>query len=886
MYRGMNLVRSVCRAASVALICAILPWNPAFSATSPLVNQLTPLSDGFSTPVRMARDPFGGLYVSDTRAGGVLAYDAAGKFSQKISVANPLGVAIANNGDLLVSQGTSVAVFGANGVKKSQFGTFKRATGIAVDGAGTIYVVDSLDDCVQVFSASYAATPLAAATAGKPANSFGSFGSASGQFKQPTGIRYEQSTGRLAVVDTRNGRIQFFTTSGVFQASAGSFGSGPLKFTAPQSIAFEYSSDLSKTERIYVVDAYQSSVQVLDGNGQFLRYIGSYGLGSGRLVAPGDLLFDQATPFGKQLLVTNGAGSVARFGIDAGVAGSGPALSVYSVPTITNLSSLTISGTTDGTAVTVNGTQAALTSGSWSSTLNLVSGINTIAVAASGSSGTTVKTVTVTMVPLSGGGTAVALMLDPGTPSLTNAKNGLTIAGTATAGAVVTVNGIPATVSPTGTWTATVSGLTEGANTVQIVATSGQSTARIDTVVTLDTIPPAMTIYAQQSGSSSASPLQTVTGMVSDASATSVDISVNGVVQTVLVSDGVYTAVVQLAGGANTITVTARDQAGNSGTPVTRTITYDPLAPATRVTTPDATVSATPAYQLSGTAPAGSSVTVNGVPATVTGTVWSANVTLTPGINGFDVVATHPVNGKSFTYTTVTCTPGAPAAAITSPSRDAAVATALPMISGTATPGSAVTATVNGTPVPVTTSAGTFTVTLNQALIADSANSVVVSATDASGVTSMVTRTIYYEPARPAFTVTATAPVKLSIDKGVLIVKDKNGPVRDAAGNSVSGKTILDLTNVSYDAASLNIYALSPAGLSTRDGDINGDGTVDIKDALKALRVSAKLDAPASFGEMLHGDVAPMVRFESIPDGKIDLDDVVVILNKALGLIP
>ena len=70
------------------------------------------------------------------------------------------------------------------------------ANGIAVDAAGSIYVVDSLDNCVQVFTA-----------AGDYSFRFGSAGSSPGQFSMPAGIAYEKIANQLAVADTLNGRV-------------------------------------------------------------------------------------------------------------------------------------------------------------------------------------------------------------------------------------------------------------------------------------------------------------------------------------------------------------------------------------------------------------------------------------------------------------------------------------------------------------------------------------------------------------------------------------------------------------------------------------------------------------------------------------------------------
>jgi len=157
---------------------------------------------------------------------------------------------------------------------------------------------------------------------------------------------------------------------------------------------------------------------------------------------------------------------------------------------------------------------------------------------------------------------------------------------------------------------------------------------------------------------------------------------------------------------------------------------------------------------------------------------------------------------------------------------------------------------------------------------------VTVTATDSTGTTSTSTRSIIYDPIPPVITTVSTSPIKVT--SAVLSAKDKNGAVGTVT--YAGGVASLDLTGVAYDPATLNIQAFSPAGLSSRDGDINLDGVVDIADALKALRVMAGLDSQPSFEQMLHGDVGPVVNVAATADNRIRMSDVVVILEKSIGL--
>jgi large repetitive protein len=67
-------------------------------------------------------------------------------------------------------------------------------------------------------------------------------------------------------------------------------------------------------------------------------------------------------------------------------------------------------------------------------------------------------------------------------------------------------------------------------------------------------------------------------------------------------------------------------------------------------------------------------------------------------------------------------------------------------------------------------------------------------------------------------------------------------------------------------------------------GDLNGDGCVDIRDAAAVLRISLGMD-PVTPQALAHADVAPLVNGVPMPDGKIDVGDVLVLLRKIVGLV-
>ncbi|TRO14970.1 DUF4347 domain-containing protein, partial [Ectopseudomonas mendocina] len=206
--------------------------------------------------------------------------------------------------------------------------------------------------------------------------------------------------------------------------------------------------------------------------------------------------------------------------------------------------------------------------------------------------------------------------------------------------------------------------------------------------------------------------------------------------------------------GANPVSVTATDAAGNVSSAGSQTLVIDTTAPTTpAVTSPALTNALAPV--LSGTAEAGSTVTVTIGGATYTivasGGAWSLDLaTATPaagslaldtnGANPVSVTATDTAGNVSSTTTQTlvidTTAPSVPT--LTSPALTNAPA---PMLSGTAEAGSTVTVTIGGATYTIVASGGAWNLDLatatpaagSLALNTNGANPVSVTATDTAG---------------------------------------------------------------------------------------------------------------------------------------------------------
>ena len=135
----------------------------------------------------------------------------------------------------------------------------------------------------------------------------------------------------------------------------------------------------------------------------------------------------------------------------------------------------------------------------------------------------------------------------------------------------------------TGTFTPT-SVLTDGSHTVTVYAYDydGNKSNAATVSFTVDTTPPTLNVTAPAEGLITNNASVTVTGTTNDAISSPVTLTIklnNGSAQSVTVgSDGSFSKALTLAGGTNTITVTATDSAGKSTT-ITRTVVLDTGAP-------------------------------------------------------------------------------------------------------------------------------------------------------------------------------------------------------------------------------------------------------------------------------------------------------------------
>ncbi|HEY5762711.1 MAG TPA: NHL repeat-containing protein [Rhodocyclaceae bacterium] len=272
-----------------------------------------------ASPARLDVDAAGRVLVADPARGRLVRRAADGSLIEQIATGGqPSAVAIDPAGGFWVGDAGKGTVTRHDVDGQARFalgvgdGEFGQPGDIAVDPAdGSIYVSDTARQQVSVYSPG--GVRLRSIGTAAPADDLPAPG---GQFRTPTGIVIAGD--ELLVGDQLNFRIQAFDKqSGAFRYCLGTFrassffspNSGPARsFGTVQGLWVD------ALGRLYVVDAYQGQVVVVDrSNGAIIGRIGSFGDEPGALRVPADVVIDG----NGRLFVSNGdAGRLEIFGLD------------------------------------------------------------------------------------------------------------------------------------------------------------------------------------------------------------------------------------------------------------------------------------------------------------------------------------------------------------------------------------------------------------------------------------------------------------------------------------------------------------------------------------------------------------------------------------------
>ncbi|MEW6746810.1 MAG: 6-bladed beta-propeller [Planctomycetota bacterium] len=262
------------------------------------------LAHRIAYPTRIAVDADDNVYVTDIRVGSVFILDPYLQPRLELKgLAEPAGIAVDHDGRIYVgSKGRqSVEVYSGTGRLLYELGAgpgeFSLPTDITVAPDARVFVADSFQNCVKVFD-----------RRGRRLKVIGGEGTGPGEFKFPSSLTLSPDATELYVGDQGNYRIQVFDLNGGFLREFGGHverGAFEGRFARIQSVATVIDPEIGTT--IHVVDTAQNWIQVLTGNGEYLRSYGETGRSPGKLNLPLDIACNS---LGRVIVCNSGNGRV------------------------------------------------------------------------------------------------------------------------------------------------------------------------------------------------------------------------------------------------------------------------------------------------------------------------------------------------------------------------------------------------------------------------------------------------------------------------------------------------------------------------------------------------------------------------------------------------
>ena len=349
-----------------------------------------------------------------------------------------------------------------------------------------------------------------------------------------------------------------------------------------------------------------------------------------------------------------------------------------------------------------------------------------------------------------------------------------------------------------------------GVNTIKIRVTDvdGLFATQEFIISIVDTAPPVITITTPENNSRTKNLTMTVAGTVSDASLK--ELKINN--EFMEVSNGNFSKTINLnAEGSNTITITAKDLAGNIAV-ANLTVVRDTAGPELTISSPaDGITVKTLTIEIRGyTDDTAESISLNGVSAVISGGEFMADIPLQEGSNLVGVSAVDDLGNTTATQLTVTRDTTAPDITISDPTGNTRTRDLTITVTGTTEPGS--TLAVNRQPSPADFSktvpdSGLFA--LSVPLVPNTTNTITLTATDAAGNPSPVTTvTVSHDDVAPILIITSPAtgtPIGSAFttkDAAVTI----SGTVDDPTATvTLTGSTVLSGKSVSRPLTTLTV---------------------------------------------------------------------------------
>jgi len=238
-------------------------------------------------PNGVAADTAGNVYVADSTRRAVFVFDLEENILRLIgrgTLTTPISLAIDNKrGIIYVSDSGSDKVYvlkKKNGDVITVLGVtegYKNPSGIVFDEEkDRLYVSDTQNHIIRVYDGNTR----------QPLFTIGKKGRGDGEFNFPSYLAIDRS-GRLYVVDAFNSRVQIFDPDGNFLKKFGKLGDASGFFSRPAGIGVDSEG------HVYIVDTAFSNFQIFDEEGRLLLWVGNSGRQPGEFSYPTGMYIDR-----------------------------------------------------------------------------------------------------------------------------------------------------------------------------------------------------------------------------------------------------------------------------------------------------------------------------------------------------------------------------------------------------------------------------------------------------------------------------------------------------------------------------------------------------------------------------------------------------------------
>ncbi len=261
--------------------------NPLGSFTPPRIGS------GERSPVYLATDSDGRVFVTDRVQHAIFVYDSDGTYLDTVlSPDLTLSAYVSKHvGDVQTDIAFAYNVFEPYVYYKKSGETDQTLPapdlagwsplGVRIDGTDNMLLTNVAGDLHAVY------VSLEGSWQDSTENMFGAHGQGNGQFSFPNAA-VTDSRGRIHVTDSNNGRISVWDEQGNFLSHFGQ-GAGSGALSLPRGAAID------RRNRLHVVDTVGQSVKVYDVSGtkpHFLFAFGDWGLDDGQFNYPNDIALD------------------------------------------------------------------------------------------------------------------------------------------------------------------------------------------------------------------------------------------------------------------------------------------------------------------------------------------------------------------------------------------------------------------------------------------------------------------------------------------------------------------------------------------------------------------------------------------------------------------